>query len=161
MHWCATMLPFHVCEGTRKLLRVILRYRYSSSNSELNACFLLGASMSSVTGASIRGAVHFVYFAVLLGIGCQCEDCVYSRVCALKEISVASGLCNGTKFSIRACEFHGFGSLKIKNFVSGVSVISTLTTLNCTDEIDHACKTYFSDSQVHFSPHPSNIIILC
>ncbi len=109
------------------------------------------SSIVVVSGVSRCGALYFLYFVVLFSIGTQCEDCTictYSRICEQMDIRVSSGLCNGQKFSIRACEFHGLGSSKIKQFEAGVSVIATLTTLNCTDEVDRACKEYFAESQV-------------
>jgi hypothetical protein len=112
----------------------------------------LGFFKGNVTRTSyLHLVVRFFYCAFLLVGGCQCHDCdedVYSRSCISKDIHVSSGLCNGTRFSIRACEFYGSAPWKMQNFINGVSVISDLTSLNCTDELDHACKKYFPDSRV-------------
>ena len=103
-----------------------------------------------VAGISKLRALHFLYIASVVSIGEDLTYLQYYRLCAQSDIRVMSGLCNGTTFSIRACEFNGLRSPKIKKFESGVSVIEALTINNCTDEVDRACKGYFAESQVHF-----------
>jgi hypothetical protein len=136
----------------RDFIYLMLRMAFSFCKY-FDSRFFKGNSMFATRTSSLQWLVRSFYCAVLLVAGCHCHDYdedVYSRSCISKEIHVSSGLCNGTRFSIRACEFYGNAPWKMQNFIRGVSVISGLTSLNCTDELDHACKKYFSDSRVYF-----------
>ena len=77
---------------------------------------------------------------------------MYSRSCVSRSFDISTGICAGQKYGISVCQFGDFEPPKLQTFENKIVKVSSFSESNCTDPVDAACKSYFSESKVKLSP---------
>lgn len=96
-----------------------------------------------------RKVFHVLVICSQLSIG-WCD--VYSRSCVSRSFDISTGICAGQKYGISVCQFGDFEPPKLQTFENKIVKVSSFSESNCTDPVDAACKSYFSESKVKLSP---------
>ncbi len=114
-----------------------------------NSCKVdASARMIQTRRISRHGNLLLLWFAWLYIAVCRGSS--YSRNCISSAFKVDEGLCNGTKFNIKSCQYAGKESSKLMILRENVIKISKFKKTNCPEAqpVDAVCKSYFENARV-------------